>query len=189
MPPTSTGGSDRRSRQRALAESEPDFDPLPILEVLVRHDVQFILIGAAAAIAQGSPIPTEDVDITPARDRENLERLAAALQELRAELRTPTEPVEFPVDGPFLNVGEIWTLVTPYGDLDISFIPSGTRGYEDLRRNSVELELGPGVQVQVASLADVIRSKQAAGRLKDLGQLPALRQTLEVLRERERGQS
>lgn len=169
--------------------AESPFDPLPILEVLERHKVRFILIGAAAAIVQGSPIPTEDVDITPARDQENLERLASALRELGARLRTPKEAVEFPVDGPFLNVGEIWTLSTPHGDLDISFIPSGTRGYDDLKRDAVKLELGPGVVVQVASLADVIRSKQAAGRLKDLGQLPALRQTLEVIRERERRQS
>jgi hypothetical protein len=172
-----------------LAEAEPDFDPLPILKALRRHDVRFVLIGAAAAIVQGSPIPTEDVDITPARDRENLERLASALRELGAKLRTPKDAVEFPVDGPFLNVGEIWTLTTPYGNLDISFIPSGTRGYEDLQRDAVELELGPGVTVNVASLADVIRSKQAAGRLKDLAQLPALRQTLEVIRDRERRQS
>lgn len=172
-----------------MAEPESPFDPLPILEVLERHKVRFILIGAAAAIVQGSPIPTEDVDITPARDQENLERLASALRELGAKLRTPKEAVEFPVDGPFLNVGEIWTLSTPHGDLDISFIPSGTRGYDDLKRDAVELELGPGVVVQVASLADVIRSKQAAGRLKDLGQLPALRQTLEVIREREKRQS
>lgn len=171
-----------------MAESEPEFDPLPILETLQRHEVSFILIGAAAAIAHGSPIPTEDVDITPARDPENLERLANALRELGAKLRTPNDPVGFPVEGPFLNVGEIWTLATPHGDLDISFIPSGTRGYEDLQRNAVELELGPGLLVRVASLADVIRSKQAAGRLKDLGQLPALRQTLEVIRERERRQ-
>lgn len=173
-----------------MADSlDAEFDPLPILEVLQRHDVRFVLIGAAAAIAQGSPIPTEDVDITPARDQVNLERLAAALRELGAKLRTPTDAVEFPVDGPFLNVGEIWTLTTPHGDLDISFFPSGTRGYEDLRRDAVELELGPGLTITVASLADVIRSKQAAGRLKDLGQLPALRQTLEVIRERERRQS
>lgn len=140
-------------------------------------------------MAQGSPIPTEDVDITPARDRENLERLATALRELGAKLRTPKDAVELPVEGPFLNVGEVWTLTTAYGNLDISFIPSGTRGYEDLQRNAVELELAPGLTVNVASLADVIRSKQAAGRLKDLGQLPALRQTLEVIRERERRQS
>jgi hypothetical protein len=172
-----------------LADADTEFDPIPILETLRRHGVRFILIGAAAAVAQGSPIPTDDVDITPARDGDNLDRLASALRDLGAKLRTPTDPVDFPVDGPFLNVGEIWTLSTPHGDLDISFIPSGTRGYEDLRRNAVELELAPGLEVTVASLADVIRSKQAAGRLKDLGQLPALRQTLEIVRERERRQS
>jgi hypothetical protein len=172
-----------------VADSDAQFDPLPILEVLERHGVRYILIGAAAAIAHGSPIPTEDVDITPSREPENLERLAKALRELGAKLRTPKEAVEFPVEGPFLNVGEVWTLATPHGDLDISFIPSGTRGYDDLKRDAVRLELGPGVLVTVASLADVIRSKQATGRLKDLGQLPALRQTLEVIRERERRQS
>lgn len=185
----SSAGFAQKSRRHALADPDVEFDPIPILEALKRHGVRFVLIGAAAAIAHGSPIPTEDVDITPARDRENLERLANALRELGAKLRTPQDPVEFPVDGPFLNVGEIWMLTTPHGDLDISLIPSGTRGYEDLQRNAVELELGPGLSVSVASLADVIRSKQAAGRLKDLGQLPALRQTLEVIRARERRQS
>jgi hypothetical protein len=141
-----------------------------------------------AAIAQGSPIPTEDVDVTPARDTENLDRLAAALRDLGARLRTPTDPegIEFPLDSTFLAGNDTWTLSTKYGDLDIAFTPSGTRGYEDLRRSAVELELGTGSVVTVASLADVIRSKEAAGRLKDEGQLPALRQTLEVIRERER---
>src|SRR5687768_14196224 len=100
-PLTSTARSGPGSRQHALADPEPDFDPIPILEALRRNDVRFVLIGAAAAVAQGSPIPTEDVDITPARDRENLERLAAALRELGAKLRTPKYAAEFPVDGPF----------------------------------------------------------------------------------------
>jgi hypothetical protein len=65
------------------------------------------------------------------------------------------------------------------------FQPAGTEGYADLRRNAVELDLGAREPVLVASLPDVIRSKEAAGRLKDQAQLPALRQTLEVLRERE----
>jgi hypothetical protein len=147
-----------------------------------------VLIGALAAIAQGSPIPTEDVDVTPARDTENLDRLAAALRDLGARLRTPTDPdgIEFPIEPTFLAGNDTLTLATRYGDLDIAFTPSGTRGYEDLRRSAVELELGTGSVVTVASLADVIRSKEAAGRLKDEGQLPALRQTLEVIRERER---
>jgi hypothetical protein len=71
------------------------------------------------------------------------------------------------------------------GDLDICFAPSGTRGYRDLRREALRTRIGPGVSVSVASLRDVIRSKEAAGRDKDLAQLPLLRRTLEQIRERQ----
>jgi hypothetical protein len=92
-----------------VAERESLFDPIPILEVLQRHRVRFIVIGAIAAIAQGSPLPTEDVDVTPARDPENLERLAAALRELNAKLSTRPEEegVDFPIEAQFLGPHEI----------------------------------------------------------------------------------
>lgn len=168
----------------------PEFAFERILEVLVRHGVRFVVVGAVAAIAQGSPLPTEDIDITPARDRENLERLAAALVELGAMLRVESEPegVPFPFDAVSLERNEIWTLRTPHGDLDVVFVPAGTRGYEDLRRDAIVVDFGHS-QVSMASLADVIRSKEASGRPKDVSRLPALRQTLEVARKRERGQS
>jgi predicted nucleotidyltransferase len=161
-----------------------------ILDVLVRHGVQFVVIGAVAAIAQGSPLPTEDVDITPARDRDNLERLAAGLLELEAKLRVEGEPegVPFPFDATSLAQNEIWALTTPHGQLDIVFVPAGTRGYDDLRRSAIVVDFG-SIQVSMAALADVIRSKQASGRQKDLSQLPALRQTLEIVRKREESQS
>lgn len=166
-------------------------DPIPLLEVLVRNRVRFVVIGGVAAIAQGYPLPTEDVDVTPARDQENLERLAAALRELRARLRVPRgqKPVAFPVDARMLNLAESWTLSTRFGDLDLIFLPAGTRGFEDLKRSATSVDLGSTVRVRVlvASLADVIRSKEAANRPKDQAQLPALRQTLEIIRRRERG--
>jgi hypothetical protein len=163
---------------------ERPFDPGRILEVLHRHDVSFVVIGAVAAIAQGYPLPTEDIDVTPAGDPENLERLAGALAELGARMRLPGGGgLEFPIEAGFLAGNESWTLTTRFGPLDLLFMPAGTRGYDDLRRAAIELELG--APVLVAALADVIRSKQAAGRPKDNAQLPALRQTLEVIRERE----
>jgi hypothetical protein len=165
--------------------AERPFDPSRILEVLRRHDVAFVVIGAVAAIAQGYPLPTEDIDVTPARDPENLERLASALVELGAKLRLPDgEGLEFPIEARLLAGNESWTLTTRFGPLDLVFMPAGTGGYDDLRKAAIELELG--APVLVAALADVIRSKEAAGRLKDRAQLPALRQTLEVIRERER---
>lgn len=166
----------------------PPLDPVPLLKVLKRHRVRFIVIGAVAAISHGYPLPTEDLDITPARDPKNLERLADALAELGARLRVSGEAsgVEFPITAEMLAQSESWTLTTAYGDLDLMFAPAGTRGFDDLRRGATRVELGEGrpVQVSVASLADVIRSKEAANRPKDRAQLPALRQTLEVIRER-----
>lgn len=169
-----------------MSTAEPD--PLEILRALERHGVRYVLIGAAAARIAGVPVVTEDVDITPATDPENLERLAAALRELGARLRSLTEPegVAFPVDAEMLTGAEMWTLSTSAGDLDLCFMPTGTRGYNDLRREASRERLGRGLIVSVASLRDVIRSKEAAGRDKDLAQLPLLRRTLEQIRERQR---
>jgi hypothetical protein len=164
---------------------EANFDPSRLIAALTRHSVKFIVIGAVAAIAQGSPLPTEDLDITPEREPENLERLAAALQELGAKLRIPRgEGVDFPIDAEFLGRMDGWTLTTDAGDLDIAFVPAGTAGYPDLIGDAIEVDLD--APVLVASLRDVIRSKEAANRPKDIAQLPALRQTLEVIRDRER---
>jgi hypothetical protein len=167
-------------------EQQPDLDPSPIFAALERHGVRYIVIGAVAAIAQGYPLNTGDLDVTPARDPGNLERLAAALVELEARIRVPNDPagVEFPIDGDYLSRADSWTLRTPYGDLDVLFVPAGTRGYDDLRRQAVSFDI-EGTPTPMAALIDLIRMKEAAGRPKDLAQLPALKQTLEVARERE----
>jgi hypothetical protein len=167
--------------------ADPDVPDLePILRALTTHDVQFVLIGAMAAIARKVPVVSYDVDITPAKNPENLEKLAAAVQELGAKLRTrEPEGVPFAIDPKGLAHSEKWTLMTPHGSLDISFFPSGTQGYDDLSRDAGPVEVYDGLVVQVASLADVIRSKQAANRPKDIAQLPLLRQTLEEIRKLE----
>jgi hypothetical protein len=165
----------------------PEFAFERILEALQRRNVRYVVVGAVAAIAQGSPLPTEDIDVTPARDIANLEHLAAALLELDARLRVSDKPegVPFPFDANYLAGNEIWNLTTPHGDLDLIFTPAGTQGYEDLKRDAIVVDFG-AVQAPMASLVDVIRSKQASSRAKDHAQLPALRQTLEIVRRRER---
>lgn len=155
------------------------------LAVLRRHEVDFVVIGAFAAVAQGYPLPTEDVDVTPARDQENLERLAAALIELRTELRLPggkTHPL--PIEPRYLGDSDSWALSTTAGDVDILFQPTGTSGYEDLRRDAVDVTLH-GTPVQLASVRDIIRMKQASNRPKDQAQIPALRETLDLIRRRQ----
>jgi hypothetical protein len=153
---------------------------------LHRHDVRFVLIGGLAATLHGSPLPTLDVDICPSLDQENLRRLAAALEEMDARIRTPDAPqgVRFPHEAAFLANVQLLNLTTRFGDLDLSFRPSGTDGYADLAKRVVTMRAG-GVDLAVAALEDVIRSKEAVGRPKDLRTLPVLRQLLEEVRRRE----
>jgi hypothetical protein len=162
-----------------------EFDGLAIADVLARHGVVCIIIGGYAAFLQGSPIPTTDVDIVPALDRENYERLSAALYELDAKVRAQdVEPLPFSHDADSLAALRVWNLTTKYGDLDITAEPSGTRGYDDLREDAIDVELR-GIPVRLASLADIVRSKEAAGRDKDRRALPVLRELVaRQLRER-----
>jgi len=125
-----------------------------------------------------------------ARDAEpkNLDRLAIALRSLEARIRT--ERLLFDCSGAFfrhLAPDAILNLTTQAGDLDLTFRPSGTERYADLRRDALEIEAADGVQILVASLADVIRSKEAAGREKDRIALPRLRRLLDRTRGGESG--
>lgn len=163
-----------------MAEPIP-YRPDEILQVLERHAVRYVVNGDLAAALRGSPYVTRDVDVTPARNLDNFVKLAAALQELEAKLRVTDsdDPVEEPLDEHFFEHGTTWTYVTKHGNLDVALLPDGTRGYDDLRRAATLERLTESLEVSVASLADVIRSKEAAGRAKDRAVLPTLRQVLE----------
>ena len=163
---------------RQPAPAPPPLDIEKLLDVLDRHDVRYVLIGGVAARLHGSPDLTEDVDITPERSRVNLRRLGAALREIHARLRG-AEDVDWPVDERALGNVEVLTLTTDCGLLDICFRPAGGQSYEQLTANAQAYDVF-GVRIAVASLDDIIASKTAAGRNKDLRGLA----TLHALRER-----
>ena len=152
-----------------------------MLEVLLRHDVTFVVIGGFAIELHEAPVvPTRDVDITPSGDRTNLVRLIGALNELKGRLRVPGGPaagVAVPggLTPEFLQAMVSVALVTAAGPLDIALLPEGTEGYDDLARSQSHIEF-QNLRLPVASLDDIIRSKEAAGREKDLLVLPALRE-------------
>jgi len=129
------------------------FDPERLVRTLSRHRVRFILIGALAARLHGFPRLTADADITPAGDKRNLERLAAALKDLDAKVYTESVPegLAFDRSAAALSRASMWNLVTSAGRLDI------------------------GVRFLAASLDDIIRSKEATGRAKDEDDVVILR--------------
>jgi hypothetical protein len=161
--------------------SEPAFDPLAGLRTLFDHGVRFVLIGGYAAALRGSPMMTGDIDICPARDRENLERLAEALQSLHARLRGAPVDVPFLLDGRTFEAGDHFTFATDAGPIDSLGMPAGTDGFADLDASATDEDLD-GLVVRVASLDDLIRMKRAAGRPQDriaVEWLSALRDELE----------
>ncbi|HET9783645.1 MAG TPA: hypothetical protein VFP94_01675 [Terriglobales bacterium] len=129
---------------------------LRLLRTLHAHQVQFILVGGLSAVLQGAPVHTQDVDIVPLREPENLTRLLAALQELGAVYRT--QP-------------------------DVLGAIGRDEGYEQLLPQSHDLEIADNLRVRVLDLEAYIGIKAALGSEKDLAVLPILRQTL---RERQR---
>jgi hypothetical protein len=161
--------------------TEPAFDPIEGLRALVAHGVRFVLIGGYAAALRGSPMMTGDVDICPARDRENLERLAEALEILHARLRGAPADAPFVLDGRTLEAGDHFTFATDAGPIDCLGTPAGTDGFADLDALATDEDLD-GLLVRVASLDDLIRMKRAADRPQDriaVEWLSALRDELE----------
>ena len=164
--------------------TSPGFDPETMLTVLAERGVRFILIGGMAAVLHGDVGVTVDIDVVPDPSNENLARLAGALRSLGARIRAEGDPEGLSFDcSPefFANLAPtaMVNMTTEAGDLDVTFQPSGTRGFSDLERSAVELEVAERLHILVASLADVIRSKEAAGREKDRLVLPRLRRLLD----------
>jgi aminoglycoside-2''-adenylyltransferase len=156
-------------------------EPLVLLKALDDHDVRFVLIGGLAAVLHGSPTITRDLDVCYARDPQNADRLAQALRQLQAKLRGAADDVVFLFDGRTLLAGDSFTFLTIGGPLDCLGTPAGTKGFDDLNANAVEMDID-GMKVRVVSLNDLIRMKRASGRPKDrieLEVLGALREELE----------
>jgi hypothetical protein len=165
-----------RAKTRAIAP----LDPERLIAVLAAHRVRYVLVGALGARLQGFARVTADADITPARDAENVDHLAAALRELDARVYTESVPegLAFDCTGRTLAKAELWNLVTSAGRLDIVFVPSGTAGYEDLARGAVHYDVN-GTLLQVARLEDIIRSKIATDRPQDRQDVAVMKEMLE----------
>jgi hypothetical protein len=151
------------------------------LNALTAAQVNFVVVGAYAAVAQGFAQLTRDLDICYERTPENMKRLAAALTPYHPRLRGAPEGLPFVLDDRGLAQGMNFTLQTDLGDIDLLGHMSGLGEFQEVARDSVPVSLH-GASFRVASLDAIIRSKRAAGRPKDLNALPEL-EALKQLRD------
>ena len=163
-----------------MASAAPDF--VDILEALAERDVEFVVIGGVAAVLQGAPITTLDLDLAHSRRPDNVERLARALESLDARYREQPARRIAPSVSHLAGAGH-HLLMTRAGPVDLLGAVSQGRGYDELLPHTVELRIGPTLSVRVLDLPMLITLKEEMGRDKDRAMLPVLRRTLE---ERER---
>jgi hypothetical protein len=179
----------RSAPRRPLPALMPELDGPPhdlprLIEVLDRYEVEYLIVGGAAAFAYGAERPTEDADCVVRRERANLDRLAGALRELHARLRvggmTDAEARTLPmqIDGTALDMAGMSTWMTDAGPFDVLAGLEASDGhlvpYEELVVRSTLLH-GDGFTIRAAALEDIIRAKERANRAKDREALPELR--------------
>jgi hypothetical protein len=160
-----------------VAERASAFDPYEILTALQARGVSFVVIGAFARVIHGTGELTNGIDVTPSMREENLSRLAKALGDLDARRR----------DGKKLALtqlgDQVVELETRAGELKVVTEPTGSRGYDDLRRHAEREPLGRGVRPQVASAGDLARMLGALEREQEIPTLLRLRRLIELERE------
>ena len=165
-----------RKADHPPGRSEPA-DPEPFVRLLRRHGVDFVVIGGIAEQVMGGARPTYDVDLCYKRDRQSLERLAAALRELRPTLRGAPPDLPFVIDAQSLALGANYTFVTEHGPLDLLGIVDPLGNFDDIDPRA-EVYSYEGSPLRVIALEDLIRVKEHIKRDKDresLAQLYAIR--------------
>lgn len=146
------------------------------LEVLAKHHVELVVVGGVAAVLNGAPIATFDLDVEHARDKANLDRLASALKDLEARYRDLSDRDLRPETAALAGDGH-HLLLTRCGPLDVLGQIGNGRRYEDLLPDAVNINVGSAT-VRILGLPALIRTKEEAGREKDLAVLGTLRRTL-----------
>ncbi len=153
-----------------------------ILEGLTEAGVDFILVGGLAAVVQGAPVTTMDVDIVHDRSPENTAKLIAFLNSVGAIHRRPDDKAIEPKEEDLWGTGHS-LFTTRLGPLDVLSVIEGGRAYEDLLEHTLEIEFRNGV-IRVLDLETLIRLKKTSADSKDKQRLPVLEETLRQLKEK-----
>jgi len=148
-----------------------------LLARLAASRTEFVLVGGLAAVAQGAPLVTVDIDVVHRRAPENVERLLAFLGSVDASYRGRAPGQVLRPDRAALLGDGHHLLATALGPLDVLGAIEGGRGYESLQRETIEVEV-EGQPVRVVRLETLADLKRGATSPKDRLVLALLEDTL-----------
>ncbi|HET7416767.1 MAG TPA: hypothetical protein VFJ61_03965 [Solirubrobacterales bacterium] len=159
-----------------------ELDIQAILRELVEGGVEFLLIGGVAVGYHGHVRATKDVDVVPSPDKENLQRLAAVLERLGAEVDGADDfdkgELPDPLDPSVLELGGNWILITRLGRLDVMQWVGDWPLWSELSPRAIEDSIGD-LPIKIVGYEDLVRLKELAGRPEDLADLQRLREVRE----------
>lgn len=156
-----------------MTRREVPLDAARILQTLFEHEVSYTVIGGLAVQAHGHTRTTQDVDLVPDPDQENLGRLADALHALGARPAGQTRVLPRSRLRRSLASIDLLSMDTNVGGVDVHRRPPGAAPYSDLRARALVIEVA-GVMVAIAGRDDLIAMKRASGRPIDRGDVIAL---------------
>ena len=148
-----------------------------ILEGLIEAGVDFILVGGLAAVVQGAPVTTMDVDN---QSPENITKLLAFLKSINAFHRRPDNKVIEPKRGDLSGMGHA-LFTTRLGALDVLAVIEEGKAYGDLLEHTLAIEFRSHT-LRVLDLKMLIQLKRNSTDSKDLQRLPVLEETLRQLK-------
>ena len=149
-------------------------DARPLLVEVARAlrlaKLEAVLIGNAAAALRGVPLTTLDLDFLFRKTRGSITKLQRVADLLSATVMRP-----------FYPVSDLYRVVRDEDGLQLDFMARihGPRSYEGLRDRAGIITID-GESLRVAALLDIIKSKRAAGRPRDLAVIPILERAHEA---------
>jgi len=158
-----------------VTRRDTPLDAARILQRLFQTGVSYTVIGGLAVQAHGHTRTTQDVDLVPAPDAENLARLASALVDLGVRPAGGGARLSTDALARQLGTEPVVSLDTDAGGVDVHLRPPGAAPYAQLQARALVIEVA-GVTVAIAGLDDLIAMKRASGRPIDRGDVIALTQ-------------
>lgn len=152
-----------------------------VLEGLIKADVKFILVGGLAAVVQGAPVTTMDVDIVHQRTSENIVKLLSFLKSVDSCYRRPDDKIIEPTEQDLSGEGHA-LFSTRFGPLDVLAVIEEGKTYDNLLEHTIDVKFR-GNTIKVLDLKMIIELKRSSKDPKDKQRLPVLEETLRQLQE------